>query len=113
MVDVNIRFFGWNYDPITNADKVWGFFDLNNENTYVFWGRRGKTMQFQKKNSTGECWDLAYKKESKGYERIRASDSRIDDIFPEFVEHLKSNMFDAKMMDKIRGEGMHHMFPDE
>ena len=112
MVDVNIHFFGWLHNPEKNHDKVWGYFTLE-DRVYVFWGRRGKTMQFQRKDNRYVCSDIAYQKKKKGYINLTGRDERIDSIFPEFDKHLKSNMFDAKMMDKIRGEGLRHRFSDD
>ena len=95
---------GWFKDEEENHDKIWGFFyrptpQYDEEvakygaarvaswrtprNVVVFWGRRGKAMQFKADISTN-AERTARTKFDKGYMRINAS--QLTSIWPTFED---------------------------
>ena len=95
------RFIGWCHDIADNHDKVWGYFlrptpayaGASKEwgwNCVVFWGRRGKAMQFKADVTGHELRKLVDSKLRKGYREI--SESQLYQIWPTFDEEMKMKL---------------------
>jgi hypothetical protein len=79
-----------------NHDKVWGYFYRpttvtkgawwptkgNGWNCCIFWGRRGKAMQFKADVTGSELDKLVRTKLNKGYKHINSD--KLDEIWPTF-----------------------------
>jgi len=118
-----LHFVGWCFNPEKNNDKIWGFFEMNNapapdpkrpwEKTrgslYNFWGKRGKTLQFQRHygewGGGTELENLQRNKARvKGY--VEYPESKLDTIVPEFKDYLSQQFVMAKFAGKVRDDDM-------
>lgn len=110
-------FIGHCFDAKENHDKIWGYFlrptvvDINSAswqrprkesgwNCCVFYGRRGKTMQF-KANVTG--WvldDLKNSKLKKGYKQI--TESKLFEIWPNFIEEAEAKLMWEVLAGRVK-----------
>lgn len=84
-------------------DKVWGVIYLKNpyntgvhiydrkwplfEDCVVFWGRRGKKLQMQKKHDDHELYKKIEEKIKKGYKEV--DESKLYEVYPNFKEDLE------------------------
>lgn len=92
-MDVKLVWGGWNTEG--TSDKVWGVIQRtpSSEPTkygakvYVFWGARGKSMQFKSCNYDNVLTDLCRKKRKKGYKEINYAE--LLRIWPDFEDTLK------------------------
>lgn len=100
--DIEIMFFGWYRDE--KSDKVW--IAVKVESTiYAVWGRRGKTLQFKEHFPARYSWQdsdiekLIREKVKKGYKDYTG---RTDKVVTDLEYEIKYNLFNAKMLEKIR-----------
>lgn len=111
----DFRFVGW-YSDGQHSDKVWGWFIYLGK-VYNFWGRRGsegkpKDIKFKCHGvETQKLTNLQREKMGKGYKGLDTS--KVDDlgvpesiekIYPGFGEHLKKQLFFAKLSGRVKGE---------
>jgi hypothetical protein len=99
---VNFGFIGWN--TVGNSDKVWGYFSIGNipmryENCYIFWGRRGKTMNFKSDRVGEKVWRLEDSKREKGYKSITFE--KLLEIWPTFQDDLQTRLSFCTLASKI------------
>ena len=98
-------FIGWCKDEKENHDKIWGYFlrptdesktwgwdtrkqkNMYGWNCVVFWGRRGKAMQFKGDVTCIELHKLVGSKERKGY--VPINEAQLYAIWPTFDEEMK------------------------
>ena len=93
----NFGFIGWCKDEEENHDKIWGYFfrpspeweenkrhwnGNEGRNVCIFWGRRGKAMQFKPDWGGWELDRLVASKKKKGYVEINSS--QLIAIWPTF-----------------------------
>lgn len=107
-------FIGWNQEG--TSDKIWGYFlrptDMTSGwkyglptkamgwNCCIFWGRRGKTMQF-KADVTGYNLDsLVASKKRKGYEKI--TEAKLMEIWPTFIQEAEEKLMWDVLSGKIK-----------
>ena len=91
-MDVKLVWGGWNTDG--TSDKVWGVIQRAPANAstpwdtkvYVFWGARGKSMQFKTDSYNEELWQLIRNKIRKGYKQIDYNE--LLRIWPDFEDTL-------------------------
>ena len=105
-MNTEFGFIGWCKDEENNHDKGWGYFlrpdpayeeqkkkwgwAPEGRNCVVFWGRRGKAMQF-KADKTGDALNrLARSKYTKGYDRINTE--KLLEIWPTFNEEMEMKL---------------------
>lgn len=116
MSEIQFRFFGWCNKG--NADKIWGWFTIGDK-VYNFWGPRGEAkltkLKFKQFADYSDLYSNEYKvkakmreKLNKGYNSIGVTvvdDVLVDveKIYPGFTDHLKKQMFIAKLSGKIMG----------
>ena len=80
---MNIVFLGWCQNPEKNNDKVWGLVDMGHDEYMMFWGRRGKNFQTNRKTlDTQKRRQLVHSKIMKGYRRIETSE--MDTVYDHF-----------------------------
>ena len=122
MADIEIHFFGWAKDPVENADKIWGWVNVEGK-LYNFWGRRGteekqKKINF-KRNSNNwqgnhELRRLTEKKmhpsgDKTPYKSIPCSRNAdgvwadIDAVYPGFSKHFGKQLMYARLSDSVIG----------
>ena len=99
------RFIGWCNEE--NHDKVWGYFlrptaviTNNWGSTYpikdsgwnccIFWGRRGKAMQFKADVTGHELNKLVQTKINKGYNKIDST--KLNEIWPTFADEASMKL---------------------
>jgi hypothetical protein len=96
-MEVKLVWGGWNTEG--TSDKVWGVIQRcdakrttkYNDRVYVFWGARGKSLQFKNDLWAQELQDLTVKKERrKGYRQI--SYYKLLEIWPDFEETLSQKL---------------------
>lgn len=119
MVDFTIKFFGIAVDPAVNANKIWGWVEIEGK-LYNFWGRRGtvekqKAISFKRSPNTWEgnhaLRRLTEKKmhpngNKTPYVSIplnREGDVYIDvdHVYPEFSKHFRKEL----MLFRLSGDG--------
>ena len=84
-------------------DKVWGYFlrpttlipgeyqrKHHGWNCCIFWGRRGKAMQFKARVTGYDLEKLVRSKQEKGYEKI--SEEKLFEIWPAFIEEAEGKL---------------------
>lgn len=94
-------FIGWCNEE--NHDKIWGYFlrltperQFNpwlgnyNKNCCIFWGRRGKAMQFKAGKTNYDLEKLVDSKIKKGYKPI--NQDKLIEIWPTFVEDAEGKL---------------------
>lgn len=113
-IENKFAFIGWNQEG--TSDKIWGYFlrPTNTEgmtawqkptpqrgwNCCIFWGRRGKAMQF-KADVTG--WDLdklQASKIKKGY--VSISEAKLLEIWPTFIQEAEAKLMWEVLAGKVK-----------
>lgn len=108
-VNYNIIFFGHNTEPSEKtgepADKIWGYVEIE-EKIYNFWARRNGTLNFKRwKNNFSDRRSLNNKcseKKRNGYKEV--SIKRIDTLWPGFEQKFKRDLFNARMLERVKNE---------
>ncbi len=110
-------FIGHCFDPQANHDKIWGYFlrptpvdpkmpswrtPSKNDgwNCCVFWGRRGKAMQFKADTTGYDIKRLADSKLNKGYMEI--SEAKLIEIWPTFISEAEGKLMWEVLAGKIK-----------
>lgn len=110
-------FIGWCNDPKENHDKIWGYFlrptpdddtrpfwmkptKRQGWNCCIFWGRRGKAMQFKADTTGYELDKLALSKLKKGYSTI--DEAKLMEIWPTFVQEAEGKLVWEVLSGKIK-----------
>ena len=108
-------FIGWNTEG--NSDKIWGYFlrptqgsDSTNWwskptkasgwNCCIFWGRRGKAMQFKADVTGYELDKLVATKLKKGY--LKIDETKLHNIWPTFIEEAEAKLMWDVLAGKIK-----------
>lgn len=108
-IENDFGFIGWNTEG--TSDKIWGYFyrptpDLRPElwgnpnhrrNVCVFWGRRGKAMQFKGDIAGLDLDKLKQSKLKKGY--LQISEEKLLKIWPTFITEAEGKL----MWDVLAG----------
>jgi hypothetical protein len=118
MAEIQFRFFGWCFNKASNNDKIWGWFTIG-EKIYNFWGPRGSEklikIRFKEVKDYPRFLDNEYSIKNKTREKLKKGYTSVsitveDDvlvdvekIYPGFTDHLKKQMFIAKLSGKIMG----------
>jgi len=91
------QYIGWQRNEKSNTDKVWGIILLQRNdhapNVYVsFWGRRGTKLQTKMITGSTYCVSEMFRKKLRsGYTEV--SDSRLNEVYPEFQQDLEKTAF--------------------
>lgn len=102
MSSIEILFLGWFKDD--KSDKIWIAANVEDK-IYAVWGRRGKTLQFKEHFPLNYYWQksdiekLIREKSKKGYRNFTGHP---DDAVKDLEKEIKYNLFNAKMLEKIR-----------
>ena len=111
-------FIGWNTEG--NSDKIWGYFlrptdsgkdpnapwwrnaptKQNGWNCCIFWGRRGKAMQFKADVTGYELDKLVTTKLKKGY--LKIDETKLHTIWPTFIEEAEAKLMWEVLAGKIK-----------
>lgn len=105
-MDITFKFIGWNTEG--TSDKIWGYFVVGKETAptwppqscYIFWGARGKTMNFKKDVLGRELRKLESQKENKGY--VQITEDKLLKIWPNFYDNLEGRLSFCMLASKIR-----------
>ncbi len=116
MAEIQFRYFGW-YNDGLKSDKIWGWFTIDDK-VYNFWGPRGDKklikLSFKQFNKFPSFYDNEHEvkktmrqKMNKGYKSVgvRVVDDvlvDVEQIYPGFTDHMKKQMFIAKLSGTIR-----------
>lgn len=113
-IENKFGFIGWNTEG--TSDKIWGFFfrpspentymnryyPHHGENVVVFWGRRGKAMQFK-----GDVYGWALEKlrdsktdPRKGYKEI--DEAKLMVIWPNFIQEAEAKLMWDVLAGKVK-----------
>lgn len=114
MPDIEFKFIGWCKED--NHDKVWGYFLRPTEvkqsvwgpyptkdmgwNCCIFWGRRGKSMQFKADITGYDLSKIVCTKLNKGYDQI--SDIKLHEIWPTFNDEAKLKLTFEVLAGKVK-----------
>lgn len=99
------------------SDKIWGYFlrpttvdtslaswkqptKANGWNCCIFWGRRGKTMQFKGDITGHELRKLVESKYKKGY--VKIDQAKLLAIWPTFIEEAEAKLMWDVLSGKIK-----------
>jgi hypothetical protein len=107
-IENEFKFIGWNTEG--NSDKIWGYFlrpghtgntsrwePEHNRNCCIFWGRRGKAMQFKADIVGYELEKLVRSKLNKGY--LKIDQNKLLNIWPTFITEAEAKL----MWDVLAG----------
>jgi hypothetical protein len=113
-METSFGFIGWCKED--NHDKVWGYFyrptDVGNKMFYpwptkeygwnccIFWGRRGKAMQFKADVTGSDLNKLVSTKLRKGYNQI--NQSKLIEIWPTFDEEMTMKLTFEVLAGKVK-----------
>lgn len=108
-IENEFMFIGWSQEG--TSDKIWGYFLRPTPavawgtkdwgwNCCIFWGRRGKAMQFKADVTGHELDKLRGSKLNKGYERI--SRDKLLEIWPTFIEEAEAKLMWDVLSGKIK-----------
>jgi hypothetical protein len=110
---IEFGFIGWCNED--NHDKVWGYFLRatgaepwpgqtvtrdDGWNCCIFWGRRGKAMQFKADVTGYELKKLSQSKLKKGYNKITSE--RLLEIWPTFIEEAEGKLMWEILAGKVK-----------
>lgn len=108
-IENEFKFIGWNTEG--NSDKIWGYFlrpghagtpsrwapaDYG-RHCVVFWGRRGKAMQFKADVVGNDLETLVGSKLKKGY--LKIDQNKLLNIWPTFITEAEGKL----MWDVLAG----------
>jgi hypothetical protein len=108
-------FIGWNTEG--TSDKIWGYFlrptpeDTTRPfwmrprkdqgwNCCIFWGRRGKAMQFKADTTGHELDKLARSKIKKGY--LKIDEAKLLNIWPTFIEEAEGKLMWEVLAGRVK-----------
>lgn len=107
-------FIGWNTED--TSDKIWGYFLRPtpteglpswqkptkhwNWNCCIFWGRRGKAMQFKGDVTGHELEKLVRSKLKKGYQAI--NEAKLMEIWPNFIAEAEAKLMWDVLAGKVK-----------
>ncbi len=110
-------FIGWNTEG--SSDKVWGYFLRPTEtpikgkinywykpskeqgwNCCVFWGRRGKAMQFKADVTGYKLNNLKLSKIKKGY--VEIDEKKLLEIWPTFMDEMQLKLSFEVLAGKVK-----------
>jgi len=114
-IEGEFGFIGWCKED--NHDKIWGYFfrptpveshtpswmqPRKNQgwNCCIFWGRRGKAMQFKADVTGRELDKLAGSKLKKGYNKISAD--QLISIWPTFISEAEGKLMWEVLAGKVK-----------
>lgn len=108
------KFIGWNQEG--TSDKIWGYFlrpgyehgdsyrgwgDKDHlRNCCIFWGRRGKAMQFKADIVDYKLDNLKRSKLNKGY--VAISEKRLLEIWPTFISEAEGKLMWEVLAGKVK-----------
>jgi hypothetical protein len=118
-----LHYVGWCLDEAEGHDKIWGFFEMNNApapdpkrpwdkprgSLYNFWGKRGKTLTFQRHyDEWGGGSELEARQRSKARKKNYKEfpEHKLDEIVPNFRDYLAQEFVMAKFAGKVRDDDM-------
>lgn len=108
-IENEFKFIGWNTEG--TSDKIWGYFlrptpgydpsvplwRRQPRNICIFWGRRGKAMQFKGDVEGSDIEKLVRSKLNKGY--LRIDQTKLLSIWPTFITEAEGKL----MWDVLAG----------
>jgi len=111
-IENEFKFIGWNTEG--NSDKIWGYFlrpstngrtsiwnpPDHGRNCCIFWGRRGKAMQFKADVVGHELDKLVQSKRKKGY--LKIDQSKLLNIWPTFITEAEGKLMWDVLAGKIK-----------
>lgn len=96
-----ITWFGWFRNLQKNSDKIWGVLRIE-DTYYYFWAKRNSQVQFKKVPIEEDFFRKIDSKSKKGYNEIASEE--VDTVWPDFNKTVESQLFIAKMRNKVRNE---------
>ena len=114
-IENKFEFIGWNTEG--NSDKIWGYFlrptPIDESAPFwmratkdrgwdccVFWGRRGKAMQFKADITGHELDKLVRSKLNKGY--LKIDESKLMNIWPTFIEEAEGKLMWEVLAGRVK-----------
>lgn len=89
--EYRICWLGYNEKP--NYNRIWGWLKMNDGRKYVFFGVKGKKIQFKPHRDEFLIKYLVNQMEFKGYEKIKVE--HYEEIYPSFIEELETWLLGA------------------
>jgi hypothetical protein len=114
-IENEFKFIGWNTEG--NSDKIWGYFlrpttidprvnywEMPSKevgwNCCIFWGRRGKAMQFKGDITGYELNKLVNSKLKKGY--LKIDQNKLLNIWPTFIAEAEAKLMWDVLAGKVK-----------
>jgi hypothetical protein len=98
-----IHFFG--HCTKDGSDKIWGWAEVGGS-LYNFWGKRTGKLSWKRhegRSAEYDLYNLQSQKIKKGYKHF-GNYSMIEELVPGFFATFKSQLFTAKMLNKVKGD---------
>lgn len=110
MESITIKWVGWCNKG--TSDKVWGYFQVGARNPgwgsigpyYIFWGGRGKALNFKKVNELSTAHSIQRSKENRSYDKAytEISEAKLLEIWPTFENELEGRLSFCMLANKIK-----------
>lgn len=111
-IENKFEFIGWNTEG--TSDKIWGYFlrptpgydpsvplwRRQPHNICIFWGRRGKAMQFKADTTSYELDKLVQSKLAKGY--LKIDETKLLNIWPTFIEEAEAKLMWEVLAGRVK-----------
>jgi len=111
-IEDKFRFIGWNTEG--TSDKIWGYFLRPGQiatpsrwsppdygrHCCIFWGRRGKAMQFKAGVVDYDLGSLVSSKLKKGY--LKIDEAKLMNIWPTFIEEAEAKLMWEVLAGRVK-----------
>lgn len=96
--EYSIGWLGYNEKP--NYNRIWGWLEMKDGRKFVFFGIKGKKVEFKPQQDIFVINYLINQMEFKGYEKIKVE--HYEEIYPNFVQEFETWLLGAILGDNFR-----------
>lgn len=89
--EYRIAWLGYNEKP--NYNRIWGWLEMKDGRKLVFFGVKGKKIQFKPQQDIYMINYLINQMEFKGYEKIKVE--HYEEIYPDFIQDIEAWLLSA------------------
>ena len=96
--EYRIAWLGYNEKP--NYNRIWGWLEMKDDRKFVFFGVKGKKIEFKPHEDHYTINYLVSQMEFKGYEKIKVE--HYEEIHPNFIQEFETWLTCAILGDIFR-----------